>query len=148
MSKNKCSFIPFPDHPVLRTPLLLAGGDIEGCWVSWVLRVQLFWVAQCPNIMAFGQTCAKTDVFAALMMVNVARGALLPSLCFLFVRHDVENLAIGFAHGLCTDAGEVVDSLVDAVVDDAFGRRYTLAFHREDGGEHSGVDTGGNLQRA
>lgn len=103
---------------------------------------------QCPNIVRFCEMCAKTGGFATLMMVNVARGALLPSLCFLLVRHDVEYLAIGFAHGLCTDAGEVVDGLVDTVVDDAFGRRHTLAFHREYGGEHGGVDTRGNLQRA
>ena len=39
--------------------------------VSPVLRVQLFWVTQCPNIMAFGQTCAKTGVSAMLMLVKV-----------------------------------------------------------------------------
>ena len=39
--------------------------------VQLVQRVQVFWVTQCPNIVAFGQIRAKTGDFAMLMLVNV-----------------------------------------------------------------------------
>lgn len=47
--------------------------------------------------------------------------------------HDVEHELVGLAHSVGTDGGEVVNGLVDAVVDDAFGGGDALALHSEQG---------------
>ena len=45
-------------------------------------------------------------------------------------RHDVEYHVVGFAHGVSTDTGQVVDTPVHAVVHNTLGGADTLAFHR------------------
>ena len=55
-----------------------------------------------------------------------------------FVEHDGEDFAVGFAHGVEANAGEVVDGYVDIVVYNAFERCYGCVGH----GHHGGIDGG------
>ena len=49
----------------------------------------------------------------------------------LFRGHDVQNHIIGFTHGLGTNAGKIVDALVNTVVHDTFVLRYAFALHSQ-----------------
>ena len=69
-------------------------------------------------------------------------------LLFAFADHDVEDLFVGFVHGVGTDADEVAHALVNVVVDDAFDAADAVALHGEHGGEDCSAHARGEFERA
>ena len=66
----------------------------------------------------------------------------------LLVGHDVEDHRVGGRHRILADMGEVADTLVDILVDDAFCRRDVASLHSHRGREDGDGDAGTDLQRA
>ena len=62
--------------------------------------------------------------------------------------HDVEDLFVGFVHGVGTDADEVAHALVNVVVDDAFDTAHAVALHGKHGGEDCSAHTRGEFEGA
>ena len=61
--------------------------------------------------------------------------------------HDVEDLFVGFVHGVGADADEVAHALVNVVVDDAFDAADAVALHGEHGREDCGAHARGEFER-
>ncbi len=59
----------------------------------------------------------------------------------VLVSHNAQYHIIGGTHGIRTDGGQVVDTLIHIVIDDTLGRSHTLAFHRQERGKQSRADT-------
>ena len=62
--------------------------------------------------------------------------------------HDVEDLFVGFVHGVGTDADEVAYALVNVVVDDAFDAAHAVALHGKHGREHCGAHARSEFESA
>lgn len=47
--------------------------------------------------------------------------------------HDVQDHFVGGTHAIGSDGGEIMDTLVNTIIDDAFAGADTLSFHGEEG---------------
>ena len=65
-----------------------------------------------------------------------------------FVCHDVEYESVGFVHAAAADGGEVVNTAVHVVVDDAFGGGDVFVLYGEHGAHDGRSDAGGELECA
>ena len=68
-------------------------------------------------------------------------------LLLAFANHDVEDLFVGFVHGVGANADEVAHALVNVVVDDAFHTAHAVALHGKHGGEYCCAHARGEFER-